>query len=327
MRLLSEADVAAIIDYDAAIASSAQAFVALSRNEVEIPPRTEIQGFEAEGVVMVMPGLVRERAFGLKLVANRKAPGRIAPLSVSMILLFDAVTLEPLGLVASDHFTDVRTAAGIAAATDALARPDARVHAVYGAGKLAGPSVRAVARVRPVETVRVVGRSPERLAALVEELRADETLAGCEIAAARDRDEAAATADIVTAVTSSDVPVFDGSVLRPGTHVNIGGAFKPTARELDDHVAARGVYFVDSADSCLSRAGDLVIPLASGVLDRERVRGEIGAVLAGRLAGRRSQEEITVFKSLGNAAQDLFLADRLLAEEGCGAAFDADGRG
>lgn len=324
MRLLSEADVRSMIDPEAAIASSAQAYVALAEGTAQIPPRTEILTPEVGGVIFFMPGIFQDRIFGLKLIALRD--GAEDQLSVSTVLLFDARTLQPLGLVASEFLTDYRTAAGIAAATRSLARPEARVHAVYGAGRLAGPSVQLVARVRPVERVLIVGRSAARRDRLIAELQADPALRHCRIEAA-EPDTAAAEADIVTTVTTSPAPVFDGSRLRPGTHVNLGGAFRPDTREVDDHVARRGRYFYD-APVCLDRAGDLVLPLASGTLEPARLGGAIGAVLAGRAPGRRDATEITVFKSLGTAAQDLLLAADLLqtaARDDLGQPFDLRG--
>lgn len=313
MRVLSEADVQRLLDPREAIAASAEAYVALSEERAAIPLRTEILSPEVGRVVMVMPGLLKDDVYGVKVVASRTVADGVGPLTSSMMLIFDAGTLAPLGVIYSDYFTDYRTAAGLAAATDALAKPDATVHTVFGAGKLAGPSVRLVAKVRPITRVIVAGRSRARAEGLVESLRKDREMAGCEIELAISPSAAAEEADIITAVTSSSEPVFDGSVVRPGTHINIGGAFSPSARELDDHIAARAIYFVDSNESCMSRAGDIVIPLGSGILGPDRVRGEIGAVIAGRATGRRSDDEITIFKSLGNAAQDLILARRLIA--------------
>jgi len=308
MRLLSEADIRALFDPEAAIDSSARAYAALARGSAHIPSRTEILKPEVGGVIFVMPGLIDEQVFGLKLIALRDGPE--GELFVSMVMLFDARTLQPLGLVSSEFLTDYRTAAGIAAAPRTLARPEAEVHAIYGAGRLAGPSARLVQRVRPIKRVLIVGRSADRRDSLIAELRADPAMAGCQIVAA-EPDAAAEEADVVTTVTTSPSPVFDGSRLRPGTHVNLGGAFRPSTRESDDNVARRGRWFYD-ASVCLERAGDLVIPIGSGMLEPARVVGEIGAVLVGKISGRRNATEITVFKSLGTAAQDLDLVNELL---------------
>jgi len=323
MRLLSEADVRRLLDPDRAIRESVEAFRALSEGKVEVPLRAEIHRPDVGGVILVMPGLIRDSAFGLKIIANRTDAATGAFETTSMVLLFDATTLQPLGLLSSDYFTDYRTAAGLAAATDALARPDARVMAVYGAGKLAEPSIRLIARVRPLDRLLIVGRTPARVQALMAALRADPPPGVGAIEDGVGADEAAAAADIVTTVTTAETAVFDGRRLRAGTHVNLGGAFKRANREIDDAVAARAVYYVDSLTSCLERSGDVCLALESGALSRDRLRGEIGQLFAGTIPGRQSADEITVFKSLGNAAQDLALGAALLRRaDGAGLTFD-----
>jgi ornithine cyclodeaminase len=160
----------------------------------------------------------------------------------------------------------------------------------------------------------IVGRRQDRARALAEALRAE----GVAAEAASDP-AVVAEADIVTTVTTSATPVFPGAALRPGTHVNLGGAFRPDGRESDDSLARRGCRTRTGRAACLARAGDLVMPLASGALDPARVIGEIGAALAGELRGRTDAGEITVFKSLGNAAQDICLAEDALALPGLAA--------
>lgn len=300
MRLLSERALRGLLDAETAIGSSARAFIALSRGEVVVPMRAEMARPDGEGVVFAMPAFRPGGAFGVKVIATRGAR------SAAMVLVFDSESLAPLGLLSADFLTDWRTGAGIAAATRLLARDGARVHVVFGAGRLAGPCARLVAAVRPIACTLVVGRSAARAARLAAELNAEGIAA--DVAGAG----AVREADIVTTVTTSATPVFAGAALRPGTHVNLGGAFRPDTREGDDDLARRGLFWCDSAAACLARAGDLVMPLASGALDRARVLGEIGAALAGELRGRGSNEEITVFKSLGNAAQDLCLAEDAL---------------
>jgi ornithine cyclodeaminase len=301
MKLLSDAELRRLIPAQVAIESSARAFVALSRGEIIVPVRSEMQRPDAQGVVFAMPGYLPGRVFGVKVIATR------GEASAAMVLLFDTETLRPLGLLAADFLTDWRTGAGIAAATRLLARPDAAVHVLFGAGRLAGPCARLVAAVRPLRRTIIVGRSVSRAEALAAALRAEG------IAAEVAQDPAiVAEADIVTTVTTSATPVFPGVVLKSGAHVNLGGAFRPDTRESDDDLARRGLYWLDSAAACLARAGDLVMPLACGALDRSRVIGEIGAAIDGKLRGRVDTAEITVFKSLGNAAQDICLAEDAL---------------
>ena len=167
--------------------------------------------------------------------------------------------------------------------------------------------------MRPIEQVVLVSRTASRVAALKARVESNTALSGIHVASDLSADEAAAEADIITTVTSAGTPVFDGSQVRPGTHINLAGAFRPNNREMDDEAAARADFFLDSAESCRARAGDILMTLQSGAITEEQIKGEIGAVLAGKLPVRTRDDQITVFKSLGTAVQDLVLGDRLLA--------------
>ena len=326
MLLLSESDVAALVEPDLLIEAAEEAYRALSLGEAEVPLRGEILRQDPEHVILSMPGLVEGRVFGAKLVASRADPDPAAgPRITAFLLLCDVRDNAPLGLVAAAHLTDLRTAAGLAVATKALAREDCRTLAVFGAGRLALPAVELVCHVRPIDRLFVVGRSRARIEALARTVAASLGSRLRSIVTDAAPDAAAAAADVIVTVTSSTVPVFDGRAVRPGTHVNLGGAFRPDTREVDNAVASRATFFVDGLASCLARAGDLVLPMREGALARAAVRGEIGAVLDGQLPGRQRPEEITVFKSLGSAVQDLVLGARLLPraeQRGLGLRFD-----
>lgn len=298
---------------------SDEAFRALSAGRANVPLRSELLRKNPDGVVLAMPALLDDRYLGVKVIGSVAAEA-CKNATTCLMLIWDAVSLRPLGLMSADAFNEHRTAAGLAAATRALARPDSTVHAIFGAGKLAFTAALYVAQVRPIGTVILVSRTPERVRKLAARLRADKRLAGIQVVTGLDRRSAVERANVITTVTTSSSPVFDGNHVRPGTHINLGGAFRPDARETDDAVALRASFWLDDARSCLERAGDLVMPLRSGALQRERIKGEIGAVLNGNAAGRTSSEEITVFKSLGIAVQDVALGAHLLrAAEAAGA--------
>lgn len=326
MKLLSERVVEAILPVEMAIDSAVEAFSILSSGGADIPLRSEIHRADPKGITLIMPGLIGQEILGLKLVGSVAVPeAQGGKCSTGFILVWDARRMRPRGLIAALGFNDHRTAAGFAAATRALARPDSATHALFGAGKLAFCSALYIQAVRPIRRLFLCGRTPARVAALAERIRDDARFAGTEVIAGADAAEAAAAADIVTTVTSSDRPVFDGAALCAGAHVNLGGAYRRDQREMDDAVAARAHFWLDSEASCRTRAGDLLIPLASGVLPPERVHGEIGRVFLGEIQGRSTPEQITVFKSMGVATQDLVLAARLLdlAEaQGLGTEFD-----
>jgi ornithine cyclodeaminase len=182
-----------------------------------------------------------------------------------------------------------------------------------------------ISRVRPIERLILVSRTRSRVLDLADRLRREPALAGVTVDTKLSADAAAGEADIITTVTSSHEPVFDGRRVRPGTHINLAGAFRATMREIDDHAAHNALFYLDNAEACRARAGDIVMPLKNGVIEEAQIRGEIGEVIAGTLAGRTDDTQITAFKSLGTAAQDLITAERLFARgaaEGAGTEFD-----
>jgi ornithine cyclodeaminase len=231
----------------------------------------------------------------------------------------------PLALIATTGFNNHRTAAGFAAAAQALAPPDPGTLAVFGAGKIAPAAIRYLVSVRPFRHVLIVGRGCERAARLAAAARKWPDFAAINVEAVTDPARAAGFADVILTVTTADAPVFPGAAVKPGAVVILGGANRAHAREADDALIARAGVFADHLDGCLDRAGDLRIPFHSGALKRERLAGEIGALLAGRLPPAMPGADVTVFKSIGIATQDLLLAQVLVtrAEElGIGAQFD-----
>ena len=313
MLLLSENDVDRLLEVGPAIDATEDAFRCLQRGEAQIPLKIEIHRTHPRGGARIMSGLIGNRILGMKLVGHLYTPERRSPrLSTSMMIIWDAMTLEPRGLIAADTFNNHRTAAGLAAATRILARADARTYAVFGAGKLAFAAVLYVASVRSIERIILSSRTKSRVEALAGRLGRTPELSHIRVETGLSPGEAAAEADIITTVTTSETPVFDGYRVRPGTHINLSGANRRHQREMDDGVAERAVFFLDSRDGCMERSGDVVIPLETGVIDEKQVRGEIGAVFTHEIAGRTTDEEITVFKSLGVAVQDLALGTLLL---------------
>lgn len=326
MRLLSETVVDACFDPVAAIAATREAFMALARGDVTIPLRSEIHRRDPNGLALIMPGLAGNAILGLKLVGHVDAaddPAR--KFTTGMMLVWDAATLEPLALLAADNFNNHRTAAGIAVATEVLARPDADVLVQFGAGKIAFEAVRYVAHVRRLRRVHLFGRRPDRVATLAARLESHPDLADVAIDIETPVAEALPRAGIVTTVTTSATPVFDGRLLPDGCHVNLAGANRPEQREMDDHAAARSWFVLDEREACLARAGDVRSPLANGTLTPDRILGELGDLLLGRAAARPDAAAITIFKSLGVATQDLFVARDLIARAetlGVGQSFD-----
>ena len=234
---------------------------------------------------------------GVKLVTV--TPGNASsglPLVQGIYVLFASATGEPLMLVDATPLTRLRTAAVSGVATRLLARADSSRLVVFGAGVQAEAHVEAMRAVRPIEAVTIVGRSRERAEALASRTRASVGLP-----------QSVADADIVCTCTTSSSPLFDGAAVAAGTHVNAVGSYRPEVRELDDALVTRSRVVVDS-ETALIESGDLVIPLATGVLDE----GDVTQLRdVGRTRVPRGGQEVTVFKSVGFAGEDLALASAL----------------
>ena len=262
------------------------------------------------GYLALMPGAVHQaRTFGAKVVTLLPGnPERGRPAIQGVALLFDAEMGALVAIVDGAEVTLRRTAAASAAATRRLARPDAETLGVLGAGPQALAHIEAIARVRPLSEVMTWGRSPDRtetLAAAAREL-------GHPTRTVRSAEEAAG-AHIVCTVTGSSDPVIKGSWLRPGAHVNLVGAHSRTARELDTQGVMLAKVYVDCFDACMAEAGDLLIPIAEEAIGTDHIRGEVGQVIARQIPGRTTASEITLFKSVGHAVEDLVAAEAIYA--------------
>lgn len=253
--------------------------------------------------LLLMPAWSREWT-GLKTVTvkfDNAAQG--LPTIQGSYLLIDNATGSPVAMMDGTELTRRRTAAASALAADYLAREDASVLAIFGAGALAKHFVLAHAAVRPIKTVHVVNRSRAKAEALVAEL----TTLGF-AAAVTDAETAVHGADIVSCVTSSTMPLVKGDWLRPGTHIDLAGAFKPIMRETDSEVVARSAVYVDTYDGAKAEAGDLLQAEADGKFDFSAIKADLAELCSGKRAGRTSPADITLFKSCGTALEDLAAA-------------------
>lgn len=247
-----------------------------------------------------------EEALGLKAVAfypNNAA--RRLPTHLATILLLDPATGALRAVMDGRLITEMRTAAVSAAATDRLARRDARVLAILGAGVQARSHVEALREVRPPSEVRAWSRTQagaERFAAEMRERF------GVRVAVAASAEDAVRGADVICTVTGSTTPVVEGAWLAPGAHLNAVGAARPDWRELATDAVRRARLFVDSREAAMTEAGDVVGPIREGAITERHIVAEIGEVFAGRHAGRESQDAVTLFKSLGMAVEDVAAA-------------------
>jgi len=278
-----------------------QAMIDLSQGRVAQPLR-QIIALPHGALFGMMPGAAEE-TFGAKLISiYPNAPARGRSSHQGALLLFDPEGGAPVALVHAGALTAIRTAAASAAATDALARPDACVLALLGAGEQALTHARAIAEIRPLSMIRVWARRPEKAEALARRLATELAVTAIPLSSAP---EAVAESDIVCTVTGASEPILAGAEVPAGAHVNLVGSGHAGAREVGDELIARGRLIVDHRESALRQAGEIVHALAAEAIDESHVRGEIGQVFGGELPGRTSPSEITLYKSLGSIAQDL----------------------
>lgn len=239
---------------------------------------------------------------GVKIVTvspDNNAIGK--PAVMGVYLLLDGKTGEPLALIDGQRLTTWRTACASALAATYLAREDASKLLVIGAGALSPFLARAHSAVRPIKEIRIWNRTRSRAEAVVESLKAE----GLNVSVADDLDESVGWADIVSSATISDAPLVKGEFLKPGTHVDLVGAFTPTLRESDDAAVASARVYVDTRAGATKEAGDIVQAIASGTLTAEGIVGDLLELTRGKAQGRQSADEITLFKSVGAALEDL----------------------
>jgi ornithine cyclodeaminase/alanine dehydrogenase len=279
-----------------------------------MPVKTLLVTERPKAHMLFMPALIGgAKGFGVKYVADfHDNRDKGLPHLVSAVLLMDGETGRPVALLEGAYLTDMRTGASAGLAARLLAREDARVVAVFGAGGTARPSLEAVCHVRAIEKVLVVGRTETRLQRFVEEMRAHGGRVPRAIEATKDRRRAVREADIIIAATNSPEPVFDGRDLRPGTHISSVG--NVTGRELDGETIRRARVLLDSREGCLQQARDIYLPIQEGLVPHEQLQDELGQVVLGERPGRQNREEITLFKSLGIAIQDLVTGLHVLRE-------------
>lgn len=320
LRILTAQQVRRLLSMPDCIEVLAQAMRAASAGEVITPQRLVVPLQGESGWFLLMPGSATEPAcYGAKIVSlHAQNPARGLPAIQGLVVLFDHDSGSPLTVMEGGELTAIRTAAASALAARELARPDARSHGILGSGALARTHIEAMFAVRPIEEVLVWGRNPDKARELVASLDDPRVQA-------TDRPELAAACDIVSTVTGASEPVLFGDWLQAGSHVNLVGAHSPVTREADEHAIARCDIYVDSLESARHEAGDLLIAIEKGALAETDIVGEIGEVLSGRKPGRRDARQITLYKSLGIVAQDLFAAElvhRRACEEGVGSVVD-----
>jgi len=299
VKVISAAELAKVAPYGAIVEALRDGFKA----DITTPVRHHHETSPVS-TLLLMPAWSREWT-GLKtvIVKSDNAAKNLPTVQASYLLIKNE-TGETVAIMDGTELTRRRTAAASALAADYLARPDASTFVLVGAGALGGHFVRAHAAVRPIKRVYIYNRSPEKAATLAVELKID----GFDASAVSDLEAAVRQADIVSCVTTSTTPIVRGEWLKPGAHVDLAGAFRPTMRETDGDVVARSRVYVDTKEGALSEAGDLLQARDEGKFDFANVQGDLFDLCRGTVKGRRNPQEITLFKSCGTAIEDLATA-------------------
>ena len=320
IRVLSAADVRRALSARDAVDAMRAAFGELSGGTATVPVRGHLES--ARGLMLVMPAVLGARsALGAKVVSVfPDNPSRGAPTVQGAVLLLDAESGRARALLDGTSLTEMRTAAASALATELLAQADADVLTVFGAGAQGRSHVELLARTRRLHEVRVVSRSgasAERLAAQLSEeagsLVPDDAPGPPLVRAVRHPVAALDGAGLVVTATSSATPVFAAGDLAPGAHVNAVGAYRPDMQEIDADLVRRARVVVDQREAAWAEAGDLIVPAESGLIGRDAVDAEIGEIVNGAAPPGRCGRDFTLFESVGNAAQDIAIAETAVA--------------
>ena len=313
MRFIDRDEVRRRLTYEKCITIVRDAMIAFSKGETRQLLRSIIKLSDGR-LFGVMPGAMGAHAvFGAKLVsAFHENFARGIQSHQGLVILFEPDSGAPVCAVHAGEITAIRTAAASAVATDALARKDARRLALLGYGEQAITHARAMGKVRDIESITAWGRSPERAQAFAQRMHSELKLP---VAAAGSVREAVAEADIICTVSAAPEPILKGEWVRPGTHLNVVGSSFAGPAEIDNDLVVRSRFIADSREGVLQQGAEFLRAKAAGLIGDEHIVGEIGEVVAGKIEGRRSPQEITIYKSLGHVVQDLASAWALYAEQ------------
>ena len=304
--ILTRDDVARVLTMADCMQVVEKAFAELAQGTAVLPLRIPIT--PPDGLALYMPAYLKQLgALACKVVTVYKNnPARHnLPTVIGKVLVQDPATGDVVCIMDGGYLTAVRTGAASGVATKYLARQDSnQVAAVFGAGVQARMQLEAVAVARKLKKVIVYDIANDAVRKFCDEMGKKLQL---EIIAAKSSDEAL-QADIICTATSSTTPIFDGSKVRSGTHINGIGSHTPNARELDTAIVKRSKFVADTAEACLSEAGDIMIPIKEGAVTREHIHADLGEIIIGTKRGRENNQEITLFKSNGLAIQDVATA-------------------
>jgi ornithine cyclodeaminase/alanine dehydrogenase-like protein (mu-crystallin family) len=312
MLFLAQEDIRNLLSMPEAIDLMRDAFRQISAGTVSVPVRTaiDIPGHNADALFMPVHSS-ENNMIALKMVSVfRNNPKIQLPLIHAMIVLMDGTTGQPLAVMDGEYITALRTGAGSGLATDLLARKDAHTMAMFGAGVQSHTQVAAVCQVRPIKEIVIFDKNAnaaQDLAVHVNQVH------GADVTVNPD-DAYLAQCDIICTATTSPTPVFSDKNISEGTHINAVGAYQPDKREIPGDTLQTAKIIVDQRAACMSEAGDVLMAIRDGLIDSRHIYAELGELVQNKKTPRENEKEITLFKSVGNAAQDLVTAHHVFAK-------------
>ncbi len=315
MLVLSGEEIRTLYPMKDAIEATKRAFRLFSEGKTHVPLRTNLAVRENNGQVLFMPAFVGDEkpSVGIKIVSVFvDNPSKGLPAVPSTVLLVDAENGFVKALMNGTVLTQIRTGAASGAATDLLARQDSKVGALFGAGGQAEFQLEAMITARTLEEVRVFDPRIENCRSFIERIKDKKPFYGVRLVVAETSDEAVRDADIITAATTAKRPVFSADSVKPGAHVNGVGSYTHEMQELDPRLLnLAGKIYMDSIEAVLAESADFINPLNEKTFSRDSITGELGELAEGTKPGRASSEEITLFKTVGIAVQDVVAAEEI----------------
>ena len=315
MLILNAQEVRRALPMRDVIEAMKQAYASLSGGQAEVPLRTRLPIPSHEALAIFMPAYVHTSeadALAVKIVSIfPQNPAQGLPYIQAAVVAFDAASGKAAAMLEGGTLTAIRTGAGSGAAIDLLARKDSRVVAVFGAGVQGRTQLEAACSVRHIEKAWIFDSDPKRAEAFAKEM-AGQGAVPSTLEPAPTAQAAVRNADIICTATTATSPVFADADLKPGVHISAIGSYTPEMVEVPAETIQRAKVFVDSRSAVLAEAGDLIQPMQKGLITESHVRGELGEIVLGKMAGRESDEEITYFKSVGVAVQDAIAAQLAL---------------
>lgn len=308
MLVLSEQQVQSLIEIDELIAALKRAHIQYSTGNAVMPVRLVVPLPQIQGRITSMPGfLTDDKALGMKVVTYfQENPKKHLPAILATILLFSAETGKIIATMDGSYITAIRTACASAVATEALAKPETPVLGILGAGVQARAHIQALTRVRKVERIQLYSPSGASGAAIKKEMAPQ---LNCAIEVRDSAENAVRDADILVTVTTAKEPIVRPEWLKPGVHINAVGSHRPDLREIDGATLARTTLVVDSREAIMAECGDILLAIKEKTIGENAIHAEIGEVLAGTKSGRKNSDDVTLYKSVGIAIQDVATAN------------------